>query len=55
MTWLTAAIEIIKGFFKAIPILDKWFSKTATEKADKARLDEREKADEFKKTGRPKW
>jgi hypothetical protein len=46
---------ILKALFEAIPILNKWFSKTPTQKVDEGKEDVRKELEEFKETGRPKW
>lgn len=52
---LGAILEAIVGLIKAIPILDKWFTKTPTEKLEdiKKAIDEEEQA--VKGGERPKW
>lgn len=51
----TAIVAAITSFFKSIPILDRWFTKTASEKIADKKKDAREDIDNYKKTGRPKW
>lgn len=53
MGYLEAILSFLVGLVKAIPIFDKWFSKTPTQKADAAKEDVRREMDDFRKTGRP--
>ncbi len=52
--WLLAALEAVSGFFKTIPIIERYFPpKTATEKENDAIRKRRDQEAEYKKTGRP--
>lgn len=51
MKWL----ELIKQFLATIPIFDRWFTKTASEKLERDRKKTRRETDDFKEGGRPKW
>ena len=48
-------IGLVKAFFEAIPVVSKWFDKTAAEKEEEARKEVRDQVDHARKTGRPKW
>jgi hypothetical protein len=48
-------LEILKQILAAIPILNRWFTKTPAEKIEKREEEVREEIEEFKKTGRPSW
>jgi hypothetical protein len=52
MAWLEAALAIVVGFFKSIPIFDRWFTKSPTEKIIDRQEDNKKKAEQRKKTGR---
>jgi len=52
MPW-TIIFETIKEFFKNLPILDKWFTRTTSEKITSDIKKSRKKTDKFRKTGRP--
>jgi len=52
---MTAILEIINNFLASVPIFDRWFTKTASEKLAKKKKNARDIIDEFKKGGRPKW
>jgi F0F1-type ATP synthase membrane subunit b/b' len=52
---MQAILEIIKQILAAIPILNRWFTKTTSEKIEKREEKVRDDIEEFKKTGRPKW
>lgn len=48
-----AIIEIISGLIKAIPIFDRWFTKTTVEKQKEAQEDIDKEMDKIKNEGRP--
>lgn len=48
-------LAAIKEFFGSFKFFDKWFTKTTTEKVDKAKEKLDKEEEEFKETGRPKW
>lgn len=53
MGWVTSLLEILNGIVKSIPILDRWFTKTPSEKLEDSKEEVREGTDEFVRTGRP--
>jgi hypothetical protein len=53
MGWLTALLGILSELVKAIPILDRWFTKTPSEKGQDSKDDVRKDVDDFKGDGRP--
>lgn len=53
MTILDAIFQAVAGFFKNLPILDKWFTKAPSEKKEGDVKDVRDRHDTFKK-GPPK-
>jgi hypothetical protein len=53
MGWVTAIGSLIMAVLKALPILDKWFSKSVTQKVEEKQAELRDEIDDFKKTGRP--
>lgn len=55
MGWVTTVLGIIKGILDALPIISRWFKKSATERAEEKKKDVRDKTDSFRKDGRPKW
>jgi hypothetical protein len=48
-------IAFIKSLLAAIPILDRWFTKTPTQKIEDGYKQAQDDADHLKETGRPKW
>ena len=48
-------LEIIRDFIKSLPILNRWFTKTPSEKIDDKQQDAHKTHEDFKKSGRPKW
>jgi hypothetical protein len=53
MAILAAIFEFLVGLVKAVPYIDKWFSKTPTEKVEEGREDVRKETDHMRDTGRP--
>jgi hypothetical protein len=45
--------EFLMGLIKAIPIFNKWFTKTPEQKVEEKKSDLRDEIDQFKETGRP--
>lgn len=48
-------LEAILALLKSLPILDRWFTKTATEKIEDAKEDIAKAVDKMKDEGRPQW
>lgn len=53
MGWVSGIASAIMAIIKALPILDRWFSKTPTEKIESELEKLRREIEESKKTGRP--
>jgi len=53
MGWLTGIVSALVAIAKAIPYLDRWFTKTSTEKIESELEKLRKDLEESKKTGRP--
>lgn len=53
LAWITAGIELLKGFFASLKLFDKWFIPSTSEKIDqdKRKIDDGIK--EADQTGRP--
>lgn len=50
-----AILEAVLGLIKAIPILDRWFTKPTAQKVEEAKEGARGALDHAKETGRPQW
>ena len=48
-------LAAIIAVFKSIPVISKWFEKSAQQNVDKAQETTTEELDKAKKTGRPNW
>ena len=52
---LASIFEFIVALIKAVPIFDRWFTRTPTEQIEDDKERERKRTEEERKTGRPKW
>lgn len=53
--WIAGIVALLADLLKALPILNKWFTKTPVEKQDDAKEEIREESKNFEETGRPDW
>ena len=53
MGWVQGIAAAIMAILKALPILDRWFTKTPTEKIESELEKLRRELEESKKSGRP--
>jgi hypothetical protein len=49
----TSLVEAVRNFFGSIPIIDRWVTRTPSEKIAARQREVAEKTEAFKKTGRP--
>lgn len=50
---LATILGLIQSLFSAIPIISKWFTKTAQQKKEQIDAEEQAKEEAMKNTGRP--
>lgn len=48
-------LGILEALLKALPIINKWISKSAAEREEDARKEVRDAIEHARKKGRPKW
>lgn len=53
MGYITAIIAIIQGFLKAIPIFDRWFTKSPEQKKEDIDAANQKEKESVEKGGRP--